>query len=416
MKTKRFRWLAVFATVMTMFVATACAQEATPTPLPSQTTSAPRGTIEIKVGTLLPMTGPQADQGASSLAAIRLATQHVNDANLGVRVELVTADSGSSNNDIALQGAKELIEAGVTAVIGPRSSSKALQTYEAFRDARIPQISPAATLPSLSEIDSEGYFFRTAPSDSVQAQVLARRIFFDGAASVAVISMSDPYSEALSNEAVAVLRAAGVEVAMHRPASGQSPQTAAQQIAASAPDAVLIVSGAVDFPAIVEQLEAVNIDWSKVYGTDATVELLQDNRTASQLEGAVFSSAGVLADRDLRRGMLSIDPSVTFFAYAPESYDALMLIALAALEAQSTDGAKVSSHITAVSGPTGEIANSFAEAAVLINGGHQVDYSGISGPIDFDDLGNLTGAFISFYRYGANNHVNWLDQSFWQAD
>ncbi len=414
MNTTRLRWLAAAATVFAMTMMTACTPEAAPTPTAAPTTHAPRPTVEIKVGTLLPMTGTQSAQGESTLTAIRLAANDINEAELGVRVEIVVADSGSAGHDIALDGALELIAQGVTAVIGPRASAKVLQSYEAFAAANVVQISPAATLPGLSDIDSGGFFFRTAPSDIVQASTLARRILFDGAASVDIIAMSDAYSIALSEEAIAVLRAAGAQVVLHRLAAEESPVSVAAEVAAASRDAILIVSGTGDFRAIVDALAAQEINWSKVYGTDATIEVLRDDLEAPQIEGALFSTAGVLANRDLQRGMLAINPDVRVFAYAPEAYDALVVIALAALQAQSAEGAKVREHIADVSGPDGEIADTFEQAARIINSRRSVDYSGLSGPIDFAENGDLTGAFISFYLYGKNNTVRWLDQKFWQ--
>lgn len=410
---KRFRWVANATVVVAMFFAVGC----TPTPTTTESvTQAPRPSIQIKVGALLPLSGSQAAQGQSSLTAIQLAVTHVNIADLGVQVELVTADSGSAERDIALAGAQDLISQGITAVVGPRSSTKVLQTYEAFSEAGVIQISPSATLPGLSAVESGGYFFRTAPSDIVQATVLARRILFDGAASVDIITMTDAYSNALAAEATNELRRAGADVVVHVVEPGDTPEAAAAAAVNSSRDAILIVSSAGDFRSVVDALESHKVNWSNVYGTDATIEVLRGNRSGPQIEGALFSTAGVLANRDLQQAMHGINPQVNVFAYAPEVYDALMVIALAALQAQSVDGATLRNHIIDVSGPDGEAVRTFEQAAKLINAGKSIDYNGLSGPIDFDENGDLTGAFISFYLYGENNSVGWLDQKFWSKN
>lgn len=376
------------------------------------TPEAPRNTITLKVGTLLPMSGSQATQGESTLTAIQLAANDINEANLGVNVELVSADSGGSTQDIAVEGATELLDQNVSAIIGPRSSSKVLQTYEMISDAKVVQISPASTLPAISEINSNGFFFRTAPSDILQATQLARRILFNGAATIDIISVDDAYSTAIADQAVITLEAAGAKVSRHTIAPGADPSQAAAKAVDG--DAILVASGASDFPAIIDALDANGANWRDVYGTDATVEVLRDNLDAPQISGARFSSAGVLANRDLQQAMLAINPEVKVFAFAPEAYDALVLIALSALQAQSSDGTNIRDQIIDVSGPEGAVAYSFEDAAKVINRGENIDYSGLSGPIDFAKNGDPTGAFISFYQYGSGNSVSWLDQKFWQ--
>ena len=103
--------------------------------------------------------------------------------------------------------------------------------------------------------------------------------------------------------------------------------------------------------------------------------------------------------------MLEVDPDLADFSYGPESYDATMLIALAAYAANSTEGADIAEYLRQVSGGTGdgEVVSTFTDGATLLSEGSQIDYDGPSGPITLDENGDPTEATIGIYEYGDDN-------------
>jgi branched-chain amino acid transport system substrate-binding protein len=118
------------------------------------------------------------------------------------------------------------------------------------------------------------------------------------------------------------------------------------------------------------------------------------------LPGLDTASLGDFTDR-----LLEINPDLTEYAYAAESYDAVVLLALAALAANSTAGVDIASKLQEVSGGSGDgtKATDFASAAQIILDGGVVDYDGNSGPITFDDNGDPTEATIGIFQYDATN-------------
>ena len=69
--------------------------------------------------------------------------------------------------------------------------------------------------------------------------------------------------------------------------------------------------------------------------------------------------------------MLEVNPDLADFSYGPESYDATMLIALAAYAANSTEGADIAKYLRQVSGGTGdgEVVSTFTDGATLLSEG-----------------------------------------------
>jgi branched-chain amino acid transport system substrate-binding protein len=93
------------------------------------------------------------------------------------------------------------------------------------------------------------------------------------------------------------------------------------------------------------------------------------------------------------------------YSYGPESYDAVVLLALAALAAGSAEGVDMAGKLQEVSGGSGSgtKCTSFAECADIINDGGVADYDGVSGPITFDENGDPTEASIGVYVYQDDN-------------
>ena len=108
---------------------------------------------------------------------------------------------------------------------------------------------------------------------------------------------------------------------------------------------------------------------------------------------------------DFTDRLKGVDPSLTDYSYAAESYDAVVLLALAAYAANSTDGTEIAKYLQQVSGGSGdgEKVTSFEDGIKLLDEGKQIDYDGPSGPITFDKNGDPTEATIGIFQYNDDN-------------
>jgi branched-chain amino acid transport system substrate-binding protein len=120
---------------------------------------------------------------------------------------------------------------------------------------------------------------------------------------------------------------------------------------------------------------------------------------AGIMKGVKATLPGVFADDTLQKRLLGVDPALTDFSYAPESYDAVILLALAAQQAGDDSGASIQANMISVSTGGTKVTN-FADGLKVITDGGDVDYEGFSGPIEFDENGDPTGASIGIYQYG----------------
>jgi branched-chain amino acid transport system substrate-binding protein len=372
-------------------------------------------TLDLKIGTILPQTGTLAVLGPPEFAGVDLAVKDINEANAGLEISVDHKDSGDTTTDLATQSATALIADGVSAIIGAASSGVSKTFIDQVTQAGVVQISPANTSPDFTDYADDGYYFRTAPSDVLQGRILGNKIVTDGKTDVAILYMNDAYGTGLYDNLKASLEDGGAAVVaeeIFEPASTDF-TSAIQALLASNPDALVVISFD-EIKTIAEQLAGQGFDFSKLYGVDGNYGVIGEADTNVDIAGAQFTNPGVLATEDFQAKLQELvaeqgADELTVFSYAAEAYDATVLTALAALQGGATDGATIKDNLKAVS-EGGTVCESFADCAKLIADGEDIDYNGISGPIEWDDNGDETEAFVSIFQYSTGNVTEGIDQ------
>jgi ABC-type branched-subunit amino acid transport system substrate-binding protein len=374
----------------------------------SEITAGDRADLELKVGTILPQSGGLAFLGPPEEAGVALAVKEINDAGLGINVEAIFRDSGDTTTDTATVSVTDLLSQDVSAIIGAASSGVSLTVVDQITGAGVIQFSPANTSAAFTDYDDKGLYYRTAPSDTLQGEVLGNLIAEDGRATLGILALNDAYGTGLAEYTTEAFEAAGGEVVATELFNEGDASFDAQISAVTAenPDAIAIISfdqAKVLTPALVgggfpgEDLYFVDGNLAD-FSADFEPGLITGAK--GTLPGLDTATLGDFTDR-----LLEIDPNLTDYSYAAESYDAVMAIAIAAYAANSTDPADISTYLRQISGGSGEgeTVTDFASAAALIAEGKQVDFDGYSGPITFDENGDPTDATIGIYEYNAEN-------------
>jgi ABC-type branched-subunit amino acid transport system substrate-binding protein len=149
----------------------------------------------------------------------------------------------------------------------------------------------------------------------------------------------------------------------------------------------------------------------KVYGTDGNMgNALGDSFKDSP--GALSGMKGTTPlselKEDFKAKLLEVDSKLKDFNYAAESYDAVMVIALAAIAADSDAGTDIGANIIDVT-KGGTKCESFKACADLLADGEDIDYDGVSGPIDFDDVGDPGQASFGILQFNDTNTLDTLE-------
>lgn len=199
----------------------------------------------FRIGTLLPQTGSLAFLGPPEFAGAELAVNEINENGgvLGADVELIIGDSGDTTTDTANTTTDRLLAENVDLIVGAASSSVTLTVIDKITAAGVVMFSPANTSPALSDYPDKGLYFRTAPPDVYQGDVLGQFVVADGNQTVAIIALNDAYGNGLAEQAAATITESGGEIVVdlrYDPAA-TSFDSELDEIAAADPDAIIVI-------------------------------------------------------------------------------------------------------------------------------------------------------------------------------
>ncbi|GAA1942163.1 ABC transporter substrate-binding protein [Agromyces allii] len=406
-------WAGVAVAATSALLLSACASGETDSG--SGDSSGQRDELALTIGTALPQTGNLAFLGPPEEAGVAYATSQINaaTADTGLTLDVVYGDSGDTDNKAYETEIPRLLGEDVSAIIGAASSGTSLQFIDQVVGAGVIQFSPANTSDAFTTYDDNGLYFRTAPSDVLQGEVLGNLIAEDGNQTLGLIVLNDSYGTGLAKYITEAFEAAGGEV-VAAPTYNTGDTTFDAQVSevlAADPDAIALVTFdevSTILPSLFGQFPA-----DKLYFVDGNLKNFADAFPTGSLTGAKGTLPGLTIDSisDFTGELDAFleeegTPALEDYSYAAESFDATVLLALASLAANSTDPADIAAKLIEVSGGSGdgEKCSTFAECADIIVGGGTADYDGISGPITFDEVGDPTEASIGIYQYGDDNN------------
>ncbi|ELY38398.1 ABC transporter substrate-binding protein [Natronorubrum tibetense] len=155
---------------------------------------------DVMVSMLLPETGDLGQLGTPMAQAGELAADQFDGTDFDIDLQ---AEDTETDEDTTISNGGALIDAGYPSIVGAGSSGNTVSFVGDSSSANVVQCSPSSTALSLSNIDDDGYFFRTAPSDLLQGQVMAEvaanRL---EAETVATLYVNNDYGQQLSEQFV----------------------------------------------------------------------------------------------------------------------------------------------------------------------------------------------------------------------
>jgi branched-chain amino acid transport system substrate-binding protein len=373
--------------------------------------AAAKGDGTFTVGQLLPQTGSLAFLGPPEFAGVDLAVKEINEAGgvLDKPVASHKADEGDSDSGIAPAEADSLLSKKSDVIIGTASSGMAKTVVDKIMSAGTVLFSGANTSTDFDEGDfsKPDLYFRTSPSDILQGAVLSNLLIEDGRSNVAILARQDAYGETLAEQIKVNLEGSGAKVATTSFYSQDATSFEAQvnEIAGAGADAVVVVSFE-EVKKIMPQLIAAGAGPAKLptYFVDGNTADYSDTFKKGELKGVKGTIPGAETSDDFKARLATVDPNLKDYAYAAECYDATIVAALAAVAAENDSGEAVAEQIIDVT-TGGTKVKSFAEGVELLKKGEDIDYDGVSGPIELGETGSPTAASIGIYQYDDKSQI-----------
>lgn len=381
--------------------------------LVSQPPPSPWDDGRLVVGTLFPLTGDLASFGPTLTAAARLAVADINAAGgvLESEVALHEADSGDLSQDIANPEVDRLLGLGVDVVVGAAASAVSMLVIDKITGAGVIQFAPSNTSPDFTSYEDAGLYFRTAPPDLLLSRMMAQLMASEGAETVGVVYRQESYGTGLAVAFRDSFEEVGGIVDPFIPYAPGTDSFDAEvdMLVTAGPDAVFII-GFEEAASLVTTMHERGIGPTSdtiVYGT----------------AGHITSIGGAVSDPAILAGMRGAENSVDLrairaftdrletmyeggldghYSYGAETYDAVIITALAAEMARSTAPGVIAGKINNIT-REGEKCFSFSECLEVINAGGNPDYDGMGGQYKFVDAGEPSVANYRILTYNGGD-------------
>jgi branched-chain amino acid transport system substrate-binding protein len=359
----------------------------------------------VKIGALVPLTGPLAEFGGNFQKGAQLALDHLKAG--GLDLELVVADSETSAVPAQAAARKLVLVDKVPVLLGAAASGVTVPVAEAVTiPNKVVQISNASTSPLISVLPADrgqDYLFRTCPSDAFQGVVLGMLAQEQRIKNAAVMYVNNPYGQGLAEQFKKSFEHRGGKVSAMVPHDEKAAPTYVAELkkaTAGKPDVLLAIS----YPghATIYLREAIEQGFIKKFmfcdGTKSA-EIIKAVG-AKNLEGMMGTAPGsAITDGynvfvgEYAKAFGDVPP----LPFINNMYDAAAVAGLA-IKAAMVDGAAVTGtavrdRLRKVANPPGEVVGpgkGLKQAVALLDKKQDINYEGAAGSVDFDENGDVT--------------------------
>ena len=339
---------------------------------------------DVKLGVLFGFTGPIESLTPSMADGADLAIKEVNDSGAllgGLQVVAVRGDTTCIDSAAAVAAAERLVTAErVNAIVGGDCSGVTIAMLQnVAKPNGIVMISPSATSPALSTIEDDGLFFRTAPSDARQGEVVADILQEMDIQEAALTYTNNDYGKGLADSIAANVEMRGGTITMSTPhEDGKGDYSAEVAALAAVGGDILIVAGYLDQGGkgiIQASLDSGAFD--QFFLPDGMIGDSLVEAIGADLDGSIGTVPGTDS-----AGAARLEEMLGMAAgpFVSEAYDAAALILLAMQAANSADSGAFKDHVMAVANAPGEqiFPGELAKGLGILADGGDIDYVGAS--------------------------------------
>ncbi|MGV2827679.1 ABC transporter substrate-binding protein [Myxosarcina sp. GI1(2024)] len=381
----------------------------------------------LKLGVLAPTTGDLASIGQNWPTAVQLAVDTVNDCG-GVNESPVSVSVQDSQTDptAGSTAMTQLAEVdNVDGVIGAFASSVSSAVVDIAVRNNVMMVSPGSTSPVFTERASNGefngYWARTAPPDTYQAQALAALAEKQGFENVSTVVINNDYGVGFERQFVQAFENTNGKVntktePVRYDAKAATFDTEAKAAFQGNPDAVAAVlyaeTGSVLLRSAYEQglTDGVTILLTDgVYSEDFVRQVGETQEGTSIISGALGTVPG--ADGQALESFSQLWQEETgkeLTAFVPHNWDAAILMMLAAEAADENTGEGIKNNILDVANAPGTEVSDVCEALELVRNGEEINYQGASGNVDIDENGDVVGSY-DVWQVGEDGSLTVID-------
>jgi ABC-type branched-subunit amino acid transport system substrate-binding protein len=308
----------------------------------------------IKIGSVMDLSGALSAMGGLISDGVKLAVQQINDAGGigGKTVKLFTEDGGT-DAQISYTAFKKLVEVdGCKVIIGPMTSGAVLACADYALQNKVLLISPSATSTDIANQAYRQFVFRTAATDNLQGQAMARLVTDGGYKKVAILVVNNSYGTGLADVITQQLAGtATIVTSIQYDQNKLDYLTELQTIKDKGPDCVIHVGYGDDADVVYKQALQLGLTGAKWIASEGVYA----DKTLSVPEAAQFMASSVIGTRPTAPEGLAANATFTAAfkaawnsdpgSYSDTAYDAANLAMAAMKVVGSSDTTKIAAEV-----------------------------------------------------------------------
>ncbi|MFF0476074.1 branched-chain amino acid ABC transporter substrate-binding protein [Streptomyces sp. NPDC004284] len=357
------------------------------------------GNVTVTIGLDAPLTGELSALGLGIKNSADLAVKTANKKNYvkGVTFKLDSLDDQAQPSSGQQNATKFVADKTVLGVVGPLNSGVAESMQKVFDDAKLVQVSPANTNPSLSQGPNwasgdkkRGYksYFRTATTDAIQGPFAAQYVFKDAKKTKAfIIDDKKTYGAGLAGTFKGEFEKLGGKVVGTQHINPDTKDFSAVATQVKSSGAEVVYYGG-EYPAagpLAKQIKAAGAKVTVVGGDAIFSPEYVKLASPASAEGDIATSVGapieeLASAKEFLANYKAENYKEAYEAYGGYAYDSTWAIIEAVKKAVEGNGGKL------------------PERAKVVEAMQGVSFEGVTGSVAFDEFGDTTNKQLTVYK------------------
>jgi branched-chain amino acid transport system substrate-binding protein len=346
----------------------------------------------IKLATLTPLTGAGGSYGPAMAKVAAAVVEEVNKAGgvLGRRVVLVSEDDQTSP-EAGVRAARKLIDVDkVCSIMGTWASSVTTAVAPLCWESRT-FLCTVSGADSITQLPHQGYLIRTQPNSTLQVARSGEFMLSVGAKKVVTMIPQTPFTQATFELMGKVLPKGG---ATHQGLIYDDKKTTyrteVDQALRGQPDMIFAAGYTPDTIVLLKDIYRAGYKGKIIgFGYSVNQKLVDQIGQPEIVEGVYAYSPSPTEGSAAYEKVKAMVGSATPDPYTCQVYDHVNLVLLAIANAKVATGEAIKDNVRKAQAKDGKAVDNAVDGIKAIAAGQPVDYSGASGPCDFDDKGDI---------------------------